>query len=306
MPLTLSVLICTYNRHEMLMGALEALIERTSEKPEEVVVVNGGSEEADRVVESFRGRHGIALKLVNTINKNLAASRNVGLAHCSKDIIAMTDDDAEVFPDWVTRMKESHLRYARAGAVGGPVLGARPDRLLDKMAEIVTFPYGLWEDGQQVSTLAGVNVSYKRDAVLRLGGQDEALPRGEDVDYNWRLRRLGYEIIYDRSIQVYHHNRPDVGSFMRQHHMYGRSYYLVRRKWSDMYSLYPRGLHAPKDILKAGHFLLLPVYRPLLQALQLRRWSDRLLALPVFVAVALAWQAGVLLQCWKSRRVDGR
>jgi glycosyltransferase involved in cell wall biosynthesis len=36
----LSVLICTYNRHELLQQALQVLIEDTEEKPDQVVVVN--------------------------------------------------------------------------------------------------------------------------------------------------------------------------------------------------------------------------------------------------------------------------
>jgi glycosyltransferase involved in cell wall biosynthesis len=113
---TLTVLVCTYNRPEMLARCLAALIERTEEKPGEIVVANGGDARADAVVEhSLQSSVGsgqcIEIKLVKTANKNLAASRNVGLPHCTGDIIAMTDDDAEVFPDWVTQMKRAHSGY---------------------------------------------------------------------------------------------------------------------------------------------------------------------------------------------------
>src|SRR5262245_7729380 len=122
-----SVLICTYNRPELLRQSLDALIRRTTERPDEVVVVNGGDERADQVVEAAKSNGPaprIEIKLIKTVNKNLAASRNVGLPHCTGDIVAMTDDDAEVFPDWVTQMKRGHLAHPEAGAVGGPVIGA--------------------------------------------------------------------------------------------------------------------------------------------------------------------------------------
>jgi len=119
-----SVLICTYNRHQLLDKALTAVIEEAEEKPDQVVVVNGGDERADEVVRSYIGVPGVQVKLVKTVNKNLAASRNVGLPHCTGDIIAMTDDDALVCPDWVTQMKRAHAEHPEAGTVGGPVLGA--------------------------------------------------------------------------------------------------------------------------------------------------------------------------------------
>jgi glycosyltransferase involved in cell wall biosynthesis len=43
-----SVLICTYNRPELLQQALQALIEETEEKPDQVVVVNGSIEQSMR------------------------------------------------------------------------------------------------------------------------------------------------------------------------------------------------------------------------------------------------------------------
>ena len=43
---TFSVLICTCQRHELLQKALHSLLEATTEKPDQVVVVNGGEERA--------------------------------------------------------------------------------------------------------------------------------------------------------------------------------------------------------------------------------------------------------------------
>ena len=78
-----SVLICTYNRPELLAQCLDALVARTIERPDEIVIVNGGDERADGIVESSRQKavgsgQGIEIELVKTVNKNLAASRNDG------------------------------------------------------------------------------------------------------------------------------------------------------------------------------------------------------------------------------------
>jgi len=68
---TLSVLICTYNRHDMLARCLAALLDRTTAKPDQVVVVNSGDVRADQVVNQFQNRSSIEIKLVKTVNKNL-------------------------------------------------------------------------------------------------------------------------------------------------------------------------------------------------------------------------------------------
>jgi GT2 family glycosyltransferase len=303
--MTLSVLICTYNRHELLVRALHSVIEGTVEKPDQVVVVNGGDGRADEVVSSFVGRHGIEVKLIKTVNKNLATSRNVGLSHCTGDIIAMTDDDAEVFPDWVTRMKCLHREHPEAGAVGGLVLGTNTKSLVGKVADAITFPS--WSGPRYVRTLPGVNVSYKREVVEKLGPQDEALLRGEDVDYNWRVQKLDYQIYFDPDVKVYHHHRPTFKAHLNQHYMYGRAYYFVRRKWPEMYSVYPHGIKRTRDLLKAANFACALFYQPVLSAFRMPTALQGLRTLPLLFATGVAWKGGMLLQMaqakW-SRRPD--
>jgi len=325
-----SVLICTYNRADLLAQCLDALICRTTEKPDQIVVVNGGDERADEVVLKAKGeeqraevrnqrsevggqrsevgghweesrrqeavgsRQEISIKLVKTVNKNLAASRNVGLPHCTGDIIAMTDDDAEVFPDWITQIKRLHAEHPEAGVIGGAVVGANSDSFISRLADLVTFSSPA--TARYVRTLPGVNVSYKRAVVDGIGPQDESLFRGEDVDYNWRAKGLGYEVNYDPALRVLHHHRPTLRKFLYQHYMYGRAYYLVRSKWTDMYCVYPHGLRRPKDILKAVNFVGAPFYEPLQYAWRLNRIADRLPAYPILLANQLAWRGGMIRQ----------
>jgi glycosyltransferase involved in cell wall biosynthesis len=304
-PVAFSALICTYNRPEgLLRAALRSLVDGCVEKPDEVIVVNGGDEQADRVVEEFQRQDKVSVRLVKTVNRNLATSRNVGLTHCRGDIVAMTDDDAEVFPDWVTRMKEVHREQLKAGAVGGLVIGSNVESLVGKVADAITFP--IWPTACSVRTLPGVNISYKREVLDQVGPQDETLARSEDVDFNWRVKRLGYTVYFDPSIKVYHHHRPTLRGFLNQHYMYGRSYYVVRRKWPDMYCIYPHQFRKPKDVLKAINVVASSFYQPFLSTRRISGWWDRVRALPFLFLAGLAWKGGMLEEAWRQRRLRHR
>lgn len=297
----LSVLICTYNRPELLDRALRSLIETSFEKPDEIVVVNGGDERADNVVASMLQMadcNKIQLKLINTVNKNLAASRNIGWQHCQGEIIATTDDDAEVFPDWVTLMKRIHREQPEAGAIGGLVLGTNTESLVGKVADLITFPS--WLEPQYVRTLPGVNISYKRQVVEKVGLQDETLFRGEDVDYNWRVQRVGYKIYFDPRIKVYHFHRPTVKAFLNQHYMYGRAYYLVRHKWPDMYCIYPRSIRRFRDLLKVGNFFAGLVYEPLRTSRKASSLRTRISFIPMLFMAEVAWKSGMMTQACRG------
>jgi GT2 family glycosyltransferase len=300
--MSLSTLICTYNRPKFLSQSLHALIDRTNEKPDQVVVVNGGDERSDDIVKSFIESCGIEVKLIKTANKNLATSRNVGLHHCTGNIIAMTDDDAEVFPNWITEMKRAHQAYPEAGAVGGLVLGTNKGALVGKVADQITFPS--WPEPRYVRTLPGVNISYKREVIEKVGLQDETLFRGEDVDFNWRILQLGYKIRFDPAIKVYHHHRPTFRSFINQHYMYGRAYYLVRKKWPNMYSIYPHGIKRPKDILKGINFFAGAVYQPFINSSALPNLLEKATALPLLFIIGLSWRWGMFEQFFKEKISD--
>ncbi len=291
-----SVLLCTYNRPDMLQQALTALIDNIAEKPDEVIVVNGGNDREDHIVENY----GNYIHLIKTININLATSRNIGLKHCTGEIVAMTDDDAEVHPDWITQIKHVHAEYPNAGAIGGAVIGA-DDRnsFLSRLAAVATFPSP--SQPQSVRTVPGVNVSYKQDVLSQIGPQDETLFRGEDVDFNWRVKKLGYDVLYHPDIKVTHHHRPTIHKFLYQHYMYGRAYYLVRRKWPDMYCVYPHGFHQFKDFLKFINFWAAIIYEPLLFAQRMPRLMDKLLAIPILLANQIAWKSGMTVQMIRER-----
>ena len=299
-----SVLICTYNRHELLEKSLKALMGDTVEKPDEVVVVNGGDGRADEVVKKFQGGSGIELKLIKVVNKNLASNRNLGIPHCTGDIVAMTDDDAEVFPDWVTQMKRVHSEHPEAGAEGGLVLGTNIDSLVGKVADLITFPS--WDKACYTRTLPGVNIAYKRAAIERVGLQDETLFRGEDVDYNWRILQLGYKIYFDPAIKVYHYHRPTLRGFLNQHYMYGRAYYLVRRKWPEMYCVYPHGIKNPKDFLKFINFFVALIYQPLFHLRRIPKWNEKFSALPLLFILGFLWKAGMIIEKNKLAAIDNQ
>ncbi len=301
-----SVLICTYNRHEMLQMALNALVTQTTEKPDEIVIINGGDERADTVTNSFisSGKSaGIEVRLVKTVNKNLATSRNIGINACRGQIVAMTDDDAEVFPDWITQIKRVYREQPRAGAVGGAILGAdSPHSFVSRLSDQVTFPSP--DQPRSVRTLPGVNVSYRRNVLDKVGSQDTTLFRGEDVDYNWRVKKLGYEIYYDPMIKVVHHHRPTLRGFWHQTYMYGRAYFLVRRKWPDLYCVYPHRLNTIRSFLKLIHFGASTFYEPIRTGLKFTNWADRVRAIPVLIMNNAFWKSGMIYQMLLERRTS--
>ena len=244
----ISVSICTYNRGNLINGTLEALINNQTRYPNEIIIVNGGGEnDCQKTLEKWQKEFS-SLKIIQTKNKNLAASRNIGLAHCSGDLILQTDDDARPFPNWIEEIVKAHKNNPDCGVIGGGVIDASRGNFLSKIADIATFPNH--KKNTIVRSVPGVNSSYKKEVIDQVGKYDETLFRGEDVDYNWRAIQKGWDVLYCPEIKVKHLHRPSWKGLFQQHFMYGRAHYLVRKKWPEMYSHYPLKISSIKSLLK--------------------------------------------------------
>ena len=229
---------------------MDALINNQNRIPDEIIIVNGGGKnDCQKTLEKWQKKFP-AINIIQTKNKNLAASRNVGLAYCSGDLILQTDDDARPFPNWIEEMVKAHKNNPDYGVIGGRVIDASRGNFLSKIADITTFPNH--NSTQKVRSVPGVNSSYKKEVIESVGEYDETLFRGEDVDYNWRAIQKGWDVLFCPAIKVKHLHRPSWKGLFYQHFMYGRAHYLVRKKWPEMYSHYPFKINSIHTLLKWG------------------------------------------------------
>ncbi len=295
----ISVLICTYNRGNLIGDTLKSLIEQQAFMPGEIVVVNGGGDnDCSDTIHYWEGKFA-GIKHIRTKNQNLAASRNIGLRHCSGSIVLQTDDDARPFPDWIKKMKEAHEMYPDAGVIGGEVVDASGKGILYTVADALTFPW--YPDVQEVRSVPGVNSSYKKEVLSQLGNYDTCLFRGEDVDYNWRAIQSGWKVLYVPGIRVYHHHRATWKGLFNQHYMYGKAYYLVRSKWPAMYSVYPRNIKSAKDVLKGIYFFVSPIHNAFTRLKRVKGFFTKTIVFVPLIMVGYAWMAGLLVQVFSGK-----
>jgi hypothetical protein len=63
----------------------------------------------------------------------------------------------------------------------------------------------------------------RRDVLEEVGGFDETLSFGEDVDLVWRIVERGWTVRYDPSVRVSHPARPSFPAWLKQRFDYGSS-----------------------------------------------------------------------------------
>jgi glycogen(starch) synthase len=196
-----SVVINTYNRAASLPTTLEALKLQTF-ADFEVIVVNGPStDDTEAVLAAWAD----AIRIIRCPEARLSNSRNLGVAAARGDVVAFIDDDAIAEPEWLERIMVAYDDHA-VGAVGGYVYDetgfafqwrhATCDRL-GRVRSYATPPpaeCGLAGADPFVYT-QGTNCSYRREALMRAGGFDEALEHYyDDAEISMQIIDLGYQL----------------------------------------------------------------------------------------------------------------
>jgi glycosyltransferase involved in cell wall biosynthesis len=174
-----SVVISTYNRCERLRGALESVLaQETGEISYEVIVVDNNSTDRTRqVVDAFIARGEPRLRYLFEGRQGLSYARNTGIANARAPLVAFTDDDVRVAPEWVRNIKRAFDEHPEVDYVGGRVLPRwerEPPAWLTPehwsplaLSDIGDVP--LYMSAELPYCLVGANLAFRRDIFTQLG-----------------------------------------------------------------------------------------------------------------------------------------
>src|ERR1051325_10127136 len=184
-----SIIVPTRNRADDLRQALHALLEvraRTAQV-ELIVVDNGSTDNTWRLLPTITAR-AARPQAVREPRAGISHARNAGSARARGSIVAFTDDDIRVAPDWVDAIVAAFDAHPDASVVGGRVLPtwtAPPPRWLlrESWGPLAIVDYGpdpIVVNNERPLCLIGANVAMRVSAFDRVGLFSPAFPRGQD------------------------------------------------------------------------------------------------------------------------------
>jgi glycosyltransferase involved in cell wall biosynthesis len=185
-----SVNICTYNRCDLLKVSLESLLcqEADGLRYEVVVVDNNSTDGTRHLVESFVRRGHTNVRYFFEQRQGLSFARNTGIQAARAPILAFTDDDVRVAPNWIATIKRSLDEHPEVDCIGGRVLPwwtcAPPAWLTrDHWAPLAIVDYGdrpFYVNAKTPLCLLTANMAMRREALIDIGCFQPKLQRVQD------------------------------------------------------------------------------------------------------------------------------
>lgn len=197
----LSVVIPAYNEEQYLPACLRALRGQKDAPPFEVIVVDNASTDSTACIAEEFGAHVVAEP-----RKGVARARQTGFEAASGEIIASTDADTIVPPDWLACIAAHFQAAPDLGGVYGPVHwhDGRPiERLI--LRHVAT--RGQWLSNRARRDLWwGSNFAVRRAVFWQAGGFPVDWPCWEDNDLSLRVSRIA-RVRFDPNLVVYASSR---------------------------------------------------------------------------------------------------
>src|SRR5467141_928239 len=119
-----SVIICTYNRAACLAAVLESLsrlVVPVDFDWEVLIVDNNSADSTKTVCEPFVHQHPGRFRYMFESQQGKSFALNTGVREARGRLIAFTDDDVTVHPDWLTHIVDTMEKFSCAG-VGGRIV----------------------------------------------------------------------------------------------------------------------------------------------------------------------------------------
>ena len=225
-PCAVTVVLCTYNRAAQLATALQVLVAQAGLVDYEIVVVdNNSSDGTEAVVTAFgHAPGGNRLRYVFEPRQGLSFARNRGVREARGSIVAFTDDDVRVEPDWIQQVDRAFAEHPAVAYIGGRVLPhwtRRPPRWLTRAhwSPLALQDYGaepFVTSRDRAVCLVGANLAVRRfvfDKVgtfaPELGRIKDGIGSTEDHEFQLRVWRAGLRGRYEPSIVAVADVTPD-------------------------------------------------------------------------------------------------
>jgi glycosyltransferase involved in cell wall biosynthesis len=256
----ISVVICTYNRADLLIIAIDSLLKQSLDADEfEILIIDNNSKDTTQQVGLTYAKNHKNVTYFLEEKVGLSHARNRGYLEAKGNYVAYADDDCNLPVDWLLNAKNVILDKDYA-VLGGPVypfyLYEKPTWYKDNY-ELLTFgdEAKVLEEGEY---LFGGNIFFRKDILKEFNGFNpefgmtgNTIGYAEETELQIRIRATYTKesIYYDPQLSVKHlvrFEKTTLAWLIKSFYARGKHNFFLRRRSNELPNYANKHIVLPK------------------------------------------------------------
>ena len=244
-----SIIITARNEEKYLPMLFEDILNQTYplQSTEVVLMDSNSTDNTRKLMEEFKNNNErLSVQVVTNERQIQAAGFNEGVKHATGDVVLKIDAHSRIPQDFV----QKNVNEIIAGAY---VCGGNRPTVVDSDDDFSKTLHIVEESalGSSIANYRKSNVKrkvnsifhgmYRKEVFEKVGLADERLLRTEDNEFHYRVRKAGYDIIFNPEIESYQYIRPTFTKMIQQKFANGYWIGLTSHVCRDCLSLFHFG-----------------------------------------------------------------
>lgn len=235
-----SVVIPCRNEEKTIARCIQSLQQQTYPPDRmEYIVADGMSTDRTRSILFELATRVPILRVVDNPKLVSPAAMNVAIKIARGSIIVLLGAHAELEPDYILQAVDILLSRQEIACVGGKIETISLNSTTKAIALAMSSPFGIgdakfrYSDKTEVVDTVAFG-AYRREIFDQIGYFEEGLPRNEDDEFNYRLRKAGGQILLSPKLRARYYARSSLRKLWQQYYGYGRGKVWVAHKHFTM------------------------------------------------------------------------
>lgn len=223
LPLVTVVVPCR-NERDYIAGCLDSIIASDYRQERlEVLVVDALSDDGTRsLVEGYTRRHPF-VRMLDNPERVTPVAFNLGVQHARGALIMIMSAHASIAPDAIRKCVEYSAAYGADNVGGMWRIEPRGGGLWDRaVAQALSHPFGVGggryrtrRPAKPVWVDTAAYGCYRREVFQKIGLFNPKLTRGQDMEFNMRLRAAGGRTLLAPDVEITYYARSSLITFLR-------------------------------------------------------------------------------------------
>ncbi len=261
----ISFIMTVLNEEASITGFLDSLFAQDA-MPSEIIIVDGGSKDKTRdlIVGYFKSiagsgnevlrkefsedfklngyagiitkifgaksPEGVQLAAYSAPGAGISQGRNIAIALSCGSFICASDAGCRLDPGWLHELSKSFYQNNEAAEVVGGITLPYAENFTQACLSVCMLPLDC-EINEKTFMPSSRNAGFLKSAWEAAGGYPDYMDFGEDMKFNFNLKKSGYKIIFNPYVKVYWNLRDNPAAVFKQFFRYakgdaiGRMYY---------------------------------------------------------------------------------